>query len=106
LSERGPVIVNFVSFVVPPARLQDFLAMCNVNAEASRCEEGVIIFDVLLKEGAENTVILMESYKDRGAYESHRTTPHFLAFVAGVKEVGAERLAIVARKLGKKDLLF
>ena len=96
---RGPMIVNFVSFVVPPARLQDFLSMCAVNAEASRREEGVLVFDVLLKEGAADTVILMESYKDRQAYESHRTTPHFLAFVEGVKEVGAERLAVVARKV-------
>jgi quinol monooxygenase YgiN len=98
-SKRGPVIVNFVSFVVPPARLQDFMAMCVVNAEASRREEGVLVFDVLLKEQTANTVILMESYKDRAAYESHRTTPHFLAFVDGLKEVGAERMAVVARKV-------
>jgi autoinducer 2-degrading protein len=94
------VIVNFVSFVVPPARLQDFLEMCSTNAEASRREEGVIIFDVLLKEGAEDTVILMESYKDRAAYESHRTTPHFLTFVEGLKEMRAERVAVVGRKVG------
>ncbi len=100
VDKRGPVIVNFVSFAVPPARLQDFLVMCAVNAEASRREEGVILFDVLLREDVADTVILMESYKDRAAYLSHRATPHFLAFVEGLKEVGAERMAVVARKVG------
>jgi autoinducer 2-degrading protein len=100
LNERGPVVVNFVSFVVPPVRLQAFLALCATNAEASRREEGVMVFDLLINEESENTVILIESYKDNAAYHAHRTTPHFLAFVAGVREVGAERVAVLARKIG------
>lgn len=94
---RGPLTINFVSFVLPPANLHDFLAMCLVNAETSlREEEGVISFDVLLNENQPNTVILHEIYKDRAAYESHRSTPHFLTFVQGVKDLGAQRTAIVA----------
>ncbi len=93
-------IINFVSFVVPPAHVDAFLRHCVANAEASLREEpGIIIFDVLIKEDAPNTIILQEVYKDRAAYESHRTTPHFLAFVQAVKEIGAARTAILAKRL-------
>ncbi len=93
------MIINFVSFVVPPAHIDAFLRLCVLNAETSLREEpGVITFDVLIKEDSTDTIILQEAYRDRAAYESHRTTPHFLAFVQGVKACGAERTAIVAKR--------
>jgi quinol monooxygenase YgiN len=87
-------VINVVTFTVPAAGMARFLALCKANSWASlKKEPGVIGFDVMRPEGAPNTVVLIERYRDEAAYKSHRVTPHFLAFVKGAQEVGAQRTA-------------
>jgi quinol monooxygenase YgiN len=94
----GPAVVNLVTFTVPAAGMERFLAISKTNSEASRKEPGITGFDVLVARDTPNTVLLVESYRDEAAYKSHRVTPHFLAFVQGAKEIGATRTAVVANR--------
>ncbi|HEY1942884.1 MAG TPA: putative quinol monooxygenase [Roseiarcus sp.] len=95
----GPAIVNVVTFTVPPAGMDRFLSISKENSRISLKEEpGCIGFDVLLPQGEPNTVMLIETYRDHAAYEAHRVTPHFLAFVKGAQEIGAQRSAHVGSR--------
>jgi quinol monooxygenase YgiN len=94
----GHAVVNLVTFTVPAEGMERFLAMCKTNSDASRKEPGVIGFDVLVARDTPNTVLLVESYRDEAAYKSHRVTPHFLAFVKGMQELGVTRTAVVANR--------
>jgi quinol monooxygenase YgiN len=94
----GPAIVNLVTFAVPAAGMERFLAISKTNSEASLKEPGITGFEVLVARDTPNTVLLVETYRDEAAYKAHRITPHFLAFVQGVKEIGATRTAVVANR--------
>jgi len=94
----GPAIVNLVTFAVPAAGMERFLAISRTNSEASLKEPGITGFEVLVARDTPNTVLLVETYRDEAAYKSHRVTPHFLAYVEGVKEIGAARTAVVATR--------
>jgi quinol monooxygenase YgiN len=94
----GTAVVNIVTFEVPAEGMERFLAISKTNTEASLKEPGITGFEVLLPKDAANQVMLVETYRDETAYKAHRTTPHFLAFVEGVKEIGAKRSAVVATR--------
>ncbi len=95
----GPAIVNVVTFTVPPAGMDRFLSISKEDGRISLKEEpGCIGFDVLLPQGEPDTVMLIETYRDHAAYEAHRVTPHFLAFVKGAQEIGAQRSAHVGSR--------
>ncbi len=96
--EAGPAIVNVVTFTVPYAGVDKFVAMCKENSRASVKEPGCAGFEVLLPEGQDNQVMLIETYRNEAGYQAHRVTPHFLAFVEGAEEVGARRTAVVSRR--------
>jgi quinol monooxygenase YgiN len=89
----GRAVVNVVTFVVPPEGLARFLAISVENSQASVKEPGCSGFEVLVAEGEPNTVLLVETYRDEAAYQAHRVTPHFLAFVKSAQEIGATRTA-------------
>lgn len=95
---KGTAVVNLVTFEVPAEGMERFLAISKTNTEASLKEPGITGFEVLLPKDAANTVMLVETYRDETAYKAHRVTPHFLAFVEGVKEIGAKRSAVVATR--------
>lgn len=94
----GPAVVNMVTFEVPAEGMSRFLQICKANSEASLKEPGVTGFEVLLAKDQPNVVILIETYRNQAGYEAHRATPHFLAFVKGMQEIGAKRSARVATR--------
>jgi quinol monooxygenase YgiN len=94
----GPALVNLVTFTVPAAGMERFLAISKTNSEASLKEPGITGFEVLIARDTPNTVLLVETYRDEAAYKTHHQAPHFLAFVQGSKEIGATRTAVVANR--------
>jgi quinol monooxygenase YgiN len=94
----GPALVNLVTFTVPAAGMERFLAISKTNSEASLKEPGITGFEVLIARDTPNTVLLVETYRDEAAYKTHHQAPHFLAFVQGAKEIGATRTAVVANR--------
>jgi quinol monooxygenase YgiN len=71
------------------------------NAAKSVQEEGCLQFDVIESREDENTFIFYEVYKDEDALARHRETPHFLAYLNVMQELGekVERAAQLFDKL-------
>jgi autoinducer 2-degrading protein len=72
-----------VSFALGDGQLSAFLALVRRNAaESVREEEGCLRFDVSVPadKAASPVVFLYELYRDRGAFEVHLRSGHFLAF--------------------------
>lgn len=94
----GPAILNIVTFDVPADAMTRFLEISKVNSQASLKEPGCAGFDVVLPKDQPNAVMLVETYRNQAAYEAHRLTPHFQAFVKDFQDLGATRTARVATR--------
>lgn len=48
-------------------------------------EEGTLLYTLNRDPSNPNTLVIMERYKDKGAFDVHTSTPHFKAFFAKSK---------------------
>ena len=71
------LLIVHVDVSVVPDRVDDFLAATEVNATATRQEEGVVRFDVLRDREETGHVVLVEMYRDDEAATAHKATPHY-----------------------------
>ena len=71
------LLIVHVDVSVVPDRVDDFLAATEVNATATRQEEGVVRFDVLRDRDETGHVVLVEMYRDDQAASAHNATPHY-----------------------------
>ena len=53
---------------------------CSPPCEASRQEPEVQWFEAFRSSSDPRTVLVVERYASREAYEAHKTTPHYLAW--------------------------
>lgn len=75
--------VIYVEFNLHDNAVDKFMPMMLANARTSLAEEsGCQRFDVLHVAGKPQRIVLYEIYKDRGAFQEHLKTPHFLEFNA------------------------
>ncbi len=81
---------------MPAQHWQEFLALAEINAHASRQEPGITSFTLLLPQETPHTAIAIEVYKDAAASAAHQQTPHFHAFVQGAQKLGVQRSLILA----------
>jgi quinol monooxygenase YgiN len=49
-------------------------------------EEGTLLYTLNRDPSSPNTLVIMERYKDKAAFDVHTSTPHFKAFFAKSKE--------------------
>ena len=71
------LLIVHVDVSVEPDRVDDFLAATEVNATATRQEQGVVRFDVLRDRDETGHVVLVEMYRDDQAASAHKATPHY-----------------------------
>jgi len=48
-------------------------------------EEGTLLYTLNRDPSSPNTLVIMERYKDKAAFDGHTSTPHFKAFFAKSK---------------------
>jgi autoinducer 2-degrading protein len=89
-------LYKLVTYKVPAEHWQEFLAIADINAQASRQEPGITSFTLLLPQETPNTAIAVEVYTDAAASAAHQATPHFHAFVEGAQKLGVQRSLIIA----------
>ena len=66
---------------INPDTIGAFLQRLNRHRAAClETEEECLRFDVLLPKKSDNKVLLYEVYESEAAFDTHRLTPHFLAF--------------------------
>jgi (4S)-4-hydroxy-5-phosphonooxypentane-2,3-dione isomerase len=71
------LLIVHVDVSVVPDRVDDFLAATEVNASATRREEGVVRFDVLQDRENPGHVVMVEIYRDEKASTDHKATEHY-----------------------------
>ena len=84
---------------VKEGRMKDWLTLAFANSRESLNEPGVQRFDVSVSQDDPNHALLYEIYDSREHWLTHCETPHFKAFVEGVKDL------IDRRDRGYFDLL-
>jgi quinol monooxygenase YgiN len=87
-----------VTYQVPAEHWQEFLAIAEINAQASRQEPGITSFTLLLPQETPNTAIAVEVYTDAPASAAHQSTPHFHAFAEGAQKLGVQRSLVLANR--------
>lgn len=70
--------VTIVHVQVKPEHVQDFIAACRLNHEASVREPGNRRFDVAQSAEDPSRFILYEAYVDTEAAAAHKKTAHYL----------------------------
>lgn len=78
-AQQNPAVHLFNVLPIKPGAVPAFLAVMQANAKASRRESGNISFDVFQGEDGSNSLLLVESWKSRGAHDEHMTLPHLKA---------------------------
>ncbi len=84
------MLVVHVHARVEPARVEDFLAATQVNAQASLTEPGVLRFDVIQDQADPAHVVLVEVYRDEEASAAHKQTAHYATWRDAVAEMMAQ----------------
>ena len=74
------MIVNVVSIWVKPELTEAFLQATQLNHNGSRREPGNRRFDVLQSHDDSSRFTLYEVFENEQAVETHRNTPHYLAW--------------------------
>ena len=77
------MLAIWVKVRIKPELRQRFLQAIDVDALGSeRDEPGCLRFNVLQDAQDENVYYFFEIYKDQGALEAHRVTPHYAVWRA------------------------
>lgn len=75
------MFVVTVRFAVEPGKTEEFLPLMLGNARTSLSDEpGCQRFDVCQHPETPGEVFLYEIYDDVDAFETHKTTPHYIDF--------------------------
>ncbi len=84
--------VVVVHITVHSGAIDDFLPKMMDNARASLHREPACRrFDVCVKEGAPERILLYEIYDDRAGFETHLASPHFVEFDQITRPMIAEK---------------
>lgn len=79
----GKPFVIWVTFDVKPGTFDEFHKAALEDASDSVAkEEGCLEFNVLIPASGTNQISLFEVYKNRAAFDTHCTMPHFHKFAA------------------------
>jgi len=66
-----------------PAEREEMAVILRELTAASRQEPGCVTYIAHFVEGAPDTVLIYEQYKDAAALELHREAPHFKQYAIG-----------------------
>ena len=73
-----------------------FLEICTYDSERSVADEaGCHAFNVLTPQDEANTIVLVEIYEDRAAFETHLKTPHFGKFAESLRNHGTNDMIVL-----------
>jgi autoinducer 2-degrading protein len=94
--------VVFVTAIVKPANIAQFIEATLHNARGTRKEPGNLRFDVLQGDEDPSRISLYEAYQSKADFASHQTTPHYLKW----KETVTDWLAQPRTSTKNQTLFF
>lgn len=80
--------------IVKEGKRDEFIETVQPMIQGSQAEEGNISYDLFEDLDNQHVLSFIEQWKDAEAIELHNSTPHFLAGVAGIKDL-VESLEII-----------
>jgi (4S)-4-hydroxy-5-phosphonooxypentane-2,3-dione isomerase len=87
------MLVQSIHYTFAPEDTEKAQAIFRELRDASRKEEGVVVFDVIRSIEHPQTFALWEVYKDDAALEAHKATEHFKRLaLEGVRPLAQQRL--------------
>ena len=94
LSTQAAPIIRIFEMQIRPESVQKFTELGKNNIRQSvNTEQGVLGMYVMTDKTDPNKFYVVEAYADETAYQAHRASPHFQAWLNGEKEM------IVSRKM-------
>lgn len=94
LSTQAAPIIRIFEMQIRPESVQKFTELGKNNIRQSvNTEQGVLGMYVMTDKTDPNKFYVVEAYADETAYQAHRASPHFQAWLNGAKEM------IVSRKM-------
>lgn len=94
LSTQAEPIIRIFEMLIRPESVQKFTELGKHNIRQSvNTEQGVLGMYVMTDKTDPNKFYIVEAYADETAYQAHRASPHFQAWLNGAKEM------IVSRKM-------
>ncbi|MDO5611455.1 MAG: putative quinol monooxygenase [Pseudomonadota bacterium] len=79
-------LMRMFEFTLAPEQVAIFMAAGERNVRDSvREEPGVLSMFVAADRDEPTRLYVIEVYRDQAAYDSHRQSPHFLAFLEGIE---------------------
>jgi quinol monooxygenase YgiN len=77
-------MVRIAEIEIHPEYLEEYKAILKEEAAASvKLETGVIAILPMYQRENPASIRILEIYKDKGSYETHLKTPHFLKYKTG-----------------------
>lgn len=84
----GDQMVRLAKLVIDSTQLDAYNALLKEEIEASvKLEPGVRTLYAVADKTKPHHITILEIYQDSTAYRSHITTPHFLKYKTGTKEM-------------------
>lgn len=77
-----------------PDKRGEALDVLGTLVDASRAEEGCLSYDLFESAAAPNVFVMVETFADQAALDSHRASPHMAAALAAAPELAAGEIAI------------
>ena len=94
LSTQAEPIIRIFEMQIRPESVEKFTELGKHNIRQSvNTEQGVLGMYVMTDKAVPNKFYIVEAYADETAYQAHRASPHFQAWLNGAKEM------IVSRKM-------
>jgi quinol monooxygenase YgiN len=90
---RSPAKITAI-LTAHPGKGAELRALLVGMAPHCRAEPGNLRWDVWRDSSNEDRYVLDELYRDSGAIEAHRNSPHYQAYLAKIPEL-ADRAAVV-----------
>lgn len=87
-------IIRIFEMQIHPESVEEFTALGKHNIRQSvNTEQGVLGMYVMTDKDDPSKFYIVETYADESAYQAHRASPHFQAWLNGAKDM------IISRKM-------
>ena len=92
------MITVIAKLPIKEGKMDDVLAEFKVLMAEVAKEEGTVLYSLNSEKAKPNTLVLVEQYKDKDAFNFHSSTPHFKDFFTKTAAFIGENPEIVVMK--------
>ncbi len=84
-------ITKKVVFVAKDECVDELKALLGTMVQASRIEEGCLLYNIYQLENKPNTFVVIESWESEEALDGHKTSEHYLHYKSNFEPFTADK---------------